>query len=343
MPPVATRICPQCGAPLDEQDRFCGVCGAVEATSRPPPLPPQSRDQFLCDNCGAKIRVSPNQRSYTCEHCGSTYVFDFAPEAAGRQPPEFVLGFAITPEKARQILLHWANQRGSFWARSLQEALKRATIRGVYLPFWSFSMLVESDWTASIGEYWYRTETYTTIEDGKPVTRTRQVRETEWWPLAGKYHQYLSGYLISASRNLPQPVADQLLPYHLPALRRYDPAFLAGWPAEEYALDHVEAEGICKDYFQSYQAQCVAQFLPGDTYANLSVDTTFRDEASDLILLPVYMIRYEYRGRPYRLWMNGQTGKIAGELPPFWLTTVLWALAIMGGLGVAIYILAQLL
>lgn len=338
-PAVQTDACPHCGAPVEPDDKYCPACGAAQVVRAELAAPKTIPDRVSCDNCGAEIRLAPNQRSYTCEYCGSTYVFDFAPEVTGRQPPEFVLGFAISPGKAREILLNWVRQEKQWVSRGVREAIQQAEIRGVYLPFWSFSMLAESRWQATIGEYWYRTETYTTYENGKLVTKTRRVRETEWWPLSGKYHQYLSGYLISASRSVPQSFADRLLPYHLAGLRRYDPSYLAGWACEEYTLERPQAESLCKEYFRKYQTECIGAFLPGDTYRGLVVETDFSQESSDLILLPVYNIRFKYRGKEYRLWMNGQTGKIVGELPQSWLVPVVVIIAVLGAAALAAYLL----
>ncbi|MGQ9505453.1 MAG: zinc ribbon domain-containing protein [Thermogutta sp.] len=338
-PAVQTDVCPRCGAPVEHDDKFCPACGAPQIARAEVVKGPQLPQRVTCDNCGAEIHLAANQRSYTCEYCGSTYVFDFAPEVTGRQPPEFVLGFTIPPEKARAILAEWVRGKERWITRSIREAIQRAVIRGVYLPFWSFSMSAESSWRATIGEYWYRTETYTTYENGKLVTKTRQVRETEWWPLSGKYHQYLSGYLISASQKVPQNWADQLMPYHLAGLRRYDPSYLAGWACEEYTMERAQAEALCKEYFREYQTKCIAEFLPGDTYRGLTVQTQFAREDSDLILLPVYNIRFKYRNKEYRLWMNGQTGKIVGELPTSWTVPILVILAILAVVLAAYFLL----
>jgi len=63
----------------------------------------------------------------------------------------------------------------------------------------------------------------------------------------------------------------------------------------------------------------VAGFLPGDTYRNLAVQTEFSQVNSDLILLPVYVLGYRYKGKLYRFMINGQTGKTIGEKPLSWL------------------------
>ena len=335
MPP-AGEPCAHCGTPLDAADRFCPVCGGRHAAAEPPST--QVAHSFRCSNCGAEIRVEADKRSYVCPFCDSTYVIEFSPDQTRRQEPEFVIPFAVTREQALKLLTSALRKRAGFRSNDLRFSLPAAEIRGVYVPAWSFSVFAESDWSAVIGEYWYRTETYTTMENGKPVTRTRQVRETEWWPLAGRFHQYLSGYLVSGSRGVPQEQLDALQPFHTAAMRRYAPTYLAGWECEEYTVDAAAALEACQRQFAARQFRDVGAFMPGDACRDLQVQTRFRDEASDLILVPVYFIRFQYAGKSYRLLMNGQTGKIVGKMPAYWGSLVGMGILI----GLAVVILAGL-
>ncbi len=204
-------------------------------------------------------------------------------------------------------------------------------LRGVYLPFWRFTMRAESQWSAQIGEYWYRTETYTTTDaKGNMQTRTRRVQETEWWNLSGRHHLYHRDYLISGSKGLPQTQAHRIFPYNLPALKRYDASYLAGWITEEYSIEKEMAHKTCQQEFYRRESAAVAAFLPGDTHRDLRVSTRFSGVTSDLCLLPVYLLSYRHQDKVYRFLVNGQTGKIAGDKP--WSKQRIWA-AVGIGLG----------
>ena len=167
--------CKVCGGLVEPGDKFCHACGAVQETASAA-APVVEQKHFRCQNCSAEIAVDPGQRSFTCPFCDSTYVVELPPTESGREPPEFVIGFAVTPQAAVEKFQAWLRQNGWFRPSDLRMAQIQDKMRGVYLPFWSFSMLAESRWSSQIGEYWYRTETYTVVEDGKTVTRTRQVQ-----------------------------------------------------------------------------------------------------------------------------------------------------------------------
>jgi predicted RNA-binding Zn-ribbon protein involved in translation (DUF1610 family) len=311
----AGKLCAACGTPVEPLDKFCPACGTANPDFLPRADRPQSK-YLKCQQCGAEVATDPNQRSYVCPFCDSTYVMEFSPEQTGRQPPEFVIGFAITPEQAQESFRQWL--QGSSWFRpgDLAVASVADKLKGIYLPFWSFTMLAQSRWQAQIGEHWYRTETYTTTDaKGNVHTHTRQVQETEWWPLAGRHHHYYSGYLVSGSGGLSQDQSLRIQPFNLPALKRYEPFFLAGWLAEEYSVARDEALQICQAEFQRREEHNIASFLPGDTHRGLATSTEFSQVSSDLCLLPIYILSYRYRDHIYRFLLNGQTGKMAGDKP----------------------------
>lgn len=312
-PPPHGHACPRCGSPVEDGDQFCNACGAPQEVAAHPDAP--AMRSIECKNCGSLLNIPADERSITCPFCDSNYVVDLPATASDRQPPEFVLGFAVTPEQALEKFREWLKTGGMFRPGDLHQAKIEDKLRGVYLPFWSFSMLAQSNWSAEIGEYWYRTETYTVTVNGKTEMRTRQVRETEWWPLRGRHHRYYSGYLVSASRGLPQQYAEQIKPYRMEALKRYQPYFLAGWLSEEYSVERDDALTICQQEFCRREQDNVGHFMPGDTHNSLAVTTDYSDINSDLILLPVYLLSYRYGEKLYRFLLNGQTGKTAGDRP----------------------------
>ena len=120
---------------------------------------------------------------------------------------------------------------------------------------------------------------------------------------------------MSGSKSLAQKEADQIKPYQLPAIKRYEPYFLAGWLCEEYSIPHQDALGTCQEVFLQREHSNVSAFMPGDTHRNLEVNTWFSYIHSDLCLLPAYVWSYRYRDELYRFVVNGQTGRVTGQKP----------------------------
>jgi hypothetical protein len=282
---------------------------------------------FRCNNCGSEVDAGSDQRSLRCPFCDSTYVAELPIDQRTSQRPEFIIGFEITKEKAQDMFFAWLGKNSFFRPGDLQSKAVTDKQQGIYIPFWHFSMMAMSQWSAQIGEYWYRTETYTVKDsDGKTRQMTRVVRETEWWPLSGIYRKYYSGYMVSASKGLPQNEALAIQPYQLSKMMRYRPMYLAGWMAEEYSISREAALNVTQQEFRNRDRAAIANFLPGDTNSGLTVQTDLDVGGSDLILLPVHVLSYRYRDRVYRFLVNGQTGKTYGEKP--WSSSRIAAVAI---------------
>lgn len=323
--PDVGKPCPACSCPREGSSKFCVACGApLETPDSPVTLSGRSGSDatalphhtFRCQGCGSEVATSLEQRSYVCPFCSSAYVVELPVVRSGRQRPEFVIGFAVSAEQAKEKFFEWLGKNSWFRPSDLANRAIAEKQKGVYLPFWHFSMLAESVWSATIGEYWYRTETYTTRDsNGKMVTRTRQVRETEWWPLHGKHHKYYFGYMIPATKGITAKEASAIQPYQLSALARYRPYFLAGWMAEEYSIPIDDGIQRCQEEFRQRQIREIERFLPGDTFRSLNVTTELAVNGSDLILLPVHVLSYRYRNKQYRFLVNGQTGRAIGEKP----------------------------
>ena len=371
-PPPSGAPCPNCGCPVEASDKFCPACGTPNAVTTSHPAEqssstrkaPVGEDEdivaadvvaaksqgensaaltenqrhFRCEQCGAEVMVDPQQRSYICAFCDSNYVAEFTRDTANRQSPEFIIGFAVTPEQARDKFRAWIRSNAWFNPGDLPITAVEDKQRGMYLPFWSFPMFAASEWNASIGEYWQRTETYTEMENGKLVTKTRTVTETEWWPLQGRHHHFYNGYLVSGSKGLTQAEAHTIMPYNLPALKRYEPYFLAGWICEEYSIDRDTALQMSQHEYNERERRNISAFLPGDTSSQLNVETKFRHVSSDLCLLPLYVLSYRYQNKLYRFLVNGQTGKCDGQKPLSWSR-----IAIAIGIGLFVFVVALLI
>ncbi len=361
-----SRFCVACGIPFDPPTNIPSPAPppvsvpsrtGVPNTNRPsiPPSQPTSlpsstskgttlgpalngaSTSFRCQSCGSEIDVSQNQRSLRCPFCDSTYVIELSDSERTKQRPEFVIGFAISKEKAQELFFEWLGRNSFFRPGDLRDKALTDKQQGVYIPFWHFSMVTQSDWSAQIGEYWYRTETYTVRDaDGKTKTMTRTVQETEWWPLGGVFRRYYSGYMVSASKGLPQQEASAIQPYQLSAMVRYRPMYIAGWLSEEYSVSREQALAVTKSEFESRERRGIEQFLPGDTHSGLTVSTQLQVGDSDLVLLPVHVLSYRYRDRAYRFLVNGQTGKIYGEKP--WSAARITAIVVAAGILVLVLV-----
>ncbi len=284
-----------------------------------------------CQSCQAISVLDPQRQAQRCEFCGSAQLVPYE-QTKDAFRPESVLPFKISEDKARDGIRAWY---GKLWLAP--NALKRAaltdTVKGVYLPYWTFDAHVDATWTAEAGHYYYTTETYS---DGSGRTQSRQVQHVRWEPAAGAVQHFFDDDLVCASVGVHPELLRGIEPYPTSELKPYDPGFVAGWVVERYQIDLVAAAKAARDAMDVKLRQLCAQQIPGDTYRNLDVRANYSGQTFKHILAPVWLLSYNYGARAFQAVMNGFTGAIRGEYPKSWIKVTLLVIAIIVAVIVAL-------
>ncbi len=279
--------------------------------------------QVRCQSCNAISVVDPKRQAQTCEFCGSAQLVPYE-ETKPAFRPESVLPFTVSEPAARDRIRAWY---GKLWLAP--GALKRRaltdTVRGVYLPYWTFDAHVDAAWTAEAGYYYYTTESY--VENGQ--MRTRQVQHVRWEPAAGRLEHFFDDDLVCASIGVHPNLLRGIEPFPTEQLRAYDAAYVAGWVVERYQIDLVAAAQRARDAMDAKLREISARQIPGDTYRNLDVRASYAGQTFKHILAPVWLLSYTYGRNAYQCAMNGVTGAIAGEYPKSAWKIALIVLAIL--------------
>ncbi len=265
--------------------------------------------QVRCQSCNAICVLDPARQAQNCEFCGSAQLVPYE-ETEPAFRPESVLPFTVSEQQARDNIRAWY---GRLWLAP--NALKRRaltdTVKGVYLPYWTFDAQVHADWTAEAGHYYYTQETV--LVDGKP--QLRRVQHVRWEPAAGSLDHFFDDDLVCASVGVHPQLVRGIEPFPTKDLKTYAPGYVAGWVVERYQIDLVGAAQRARDAMNAkLEALCAAQ-VPGDTYRNLAVRSDWSGQTFKHILAPVWLLQYTYGARAFQCAMNGVTGVIRGEYP----------------------------
>ena len=262
-----------------------------------------------CQSCNAISVLDPMRQAQNCEFCGAAQLVPYEETKAAFRP-ESVLPFKLSESAARDAIRAWY---GKLWLAP--SALKRRamtdTVRGVYLPYWTFDARVNAEWTAEAGHYYYTTESYS--EGGQ--TRTREVQHVRWEPAAGRVQHFFDDDLVCASVGVHPELLRGIEPFPTQELRAYDAGYVAGWVVERYQIDLIAAAQRARDAMDAkVQAMC-AQQIPGDTFRNLVVRSDYSGQTFKHILAPVWLLTYTYGARAFQCALNGVTGVVRGEYP----------------------------
>ncbi len=290
------------------------------------------RHEVKCQNCHA-ISVFVNGKvADRCDFCGSPAIVTHE-EMRDAITPQSLLPFRISESQVRDVLRTWYRSRW-FAPNRLKRAAATDTLKGVYLPYWTFDARAHSRWQAESGRYYYTTE-MARGTDGR--METRRVQHVQWIPSFGELEHLFDDELVPGTVGIHGKLLKRIEPFPTTTdLKAYSPDYVRGWTVERYQVDLREATTQGRQQMQlSMEALCSRE-VPGDTHRNLRVETRFDDCTFKHVLVPIWLVRYDYGARNFQVLVNGYTGKVAGEQPWSWVKialAVLLVLAVLAGLS----------
>ena len=331
-------VCPFCGTESPAELAADGVLVEHDLGAALRAIPDAARGfaaasrQVCCQSCNAISVLDPSRQAQNCAFCGSAQLVPYV-ETKPAFAPESVLPFRRSETEARDGIRAWYRRLWLAPSRLKSRALTD-TVRGVYLPYWTFDAEVEADWTADAGHYYYETETY--VVNGQ--TRTRQVQRIRWEPAAGHVSHFFDDDLVCASVGVQAALVRGIEPFPTHGAKPYDAGYVAGWVVERYQIDLIGAAQRARAAMDAKLRALCAQQIPGDTYRNLVVHPDYSHQTFKHTLAPVWLLSYTYGARRFQCLMNGVTGAVRGEYPKSPWKVALLVLAIL----VAVVILMSL-
>jgi hypothetical protein len=287
-----------------------------------------------CQSCQAISVFDATRVGQRCDFCGSSALVPYE-EVKEALRPESLLPFKVSETQVRDVLKRWVASRW-FAPNRLKGSAVTDTVKGLYIPYWTFDAQVNASWTAESGYYYYETETY---RDAEGKTQTRQVRKVRWQWTSGAVSHFFDDELVCASRGVERRLVTGIEPFPTKELVAYNPGYLAGWVVERYQIDLLSAAQAARERMDGATRSLCAQQVPGDTHRNLSVKAAYSRQTFKHILAPIWLLTYRYGAKGFQVAVNGYTGAIAGDYPKSWvkiLFAVLVLLTVAAVLGLLV-------
>jgi len=267
-----------------------------------------------CKNCGAHQHIEEHYKSLHCIYCSMPLIVEETYKEEWIVPGA-VLPFQIDQKKAHEVFKKWV--KGLWFAPN---KLKKATLdpqntKGLYAPYWTFDAQLFANYTGQRGVYYYVTKT---VGSGKS-RRTVTERRTRWHPASGTIKGFIDDTLAKASKQKMGIIPIKIAHWNLKLLQPFDSSYLSGFVTEKYTIPlkngHLEAQKEAREV----AGRWVKRDIGGDTQRISSLDMKLSEETFKHILLPVYISAYSFKEKRYNFFVNGQTGKLAGQRPySFW-------------------------
>ncbi|HVG84490.1 MAG TPA: hypothetical protein VM820_08220 [Vicinamibacterales bacterium] len=269
-----------------------------------------ARRSVQCQSCRAVMVFDPARVGQNCEFCGSPALVDYE-EIKSPIRPQGVLPFRIDRNRVRDDIRAWWRSKWFAPGRLARAALVD-TIHSLYIPYWTFDANVHCPWEAEAGYHYYVSVEGT---DSKGNRVVRQEQRTRWEPASGVVDHAFDDDPVPGTQGLPISLLRQVEPFPTQEVVPYDTAFLSGHVVEHYKVVLLEAAEQSHQQMLAALERLCGEQVPGDTHRNLRIFPTFSARTFKHVLVPIWLLTYNYGAKAFQVIVNGYTGKIAGKYP----------------------------
>lgn len=256
---------------------------------------------YECSHCGAEVITARSTIATTCAFCGRA--ISMTNKLVGDFKPDSVIPFLIDEEKAKEIYKDYCKQ-AVLSPKEFKEKSQIDKMKGIFVPVWLHSFQIDANACLNC-------ENVTSSRRGDDKIVAHHMFRVEM-KTSGAFESIPADGLKKLDNNL----MNALEPYDYSKLSDFNPAYMAGFYAEEYDEDKDKTIVYAKERANSAMKKNIVD--NAGTYAVKVIDTyneSCSGEKSKYTMIPVWLMNVTYKNEDYQLAINGETGKIAGKLP----------------------------
>lgn len=311
--------CPACGAALkfdaEKQDFTCEYCDSVfkeedffnadetlgvDAVKAVEKESLENAVLYICPSCGAQIVTDETTAATTCYYCSNPVVL--SGELSGELKPDYIIPFKIDKDGAIQKFKELCGKK-KFLPKDFISDSRLEEIKGVYFPYW----YVDCQTNGHINATSKQVRSWTVGD----------MRHTET-TVMGHYRQgnmTVCNMPEAALKNKDKDILKYVCPFDCAGFVPFSMSYLSGYFAERR---NVESDEIKEQVAEKIKGFSREKLKSSINYVSVSVKDSSINVGNlswRYNLLPVWVLNYKHKDKNYIYALNGQTGKVYGELP----------------------------
>lgn len=249
----------------------------------------------------------------------------------GALKPDCVIPFKLDKNAAIAALKkHYEGKR--LLPKVFKDENHLQEMQGIYVPVWLFDAKAEADVR-------YKATQVRAWSDSR-----YDYTQTSYFTLSRSGQLGFSCIPVDGSTKMDDAMMEAIEPYDISQAVDFQTAYLAGYLADKYDVDAEESihranERIKKSTEDAFAATALGytSVIPEFSSVRLSQGQT------RYALYPVWLLNTKWNGEQYTFAMNGQTGKLVGNLPMDKAAYNKWFSGIAAVVSAAVFVLSYLL
>lgn len=283
-------------------------------------------DMYSCPNCGANIITDPNISTTSCVYCRNTTILKN--KLQGEFNPNYIIPFRHTKEDAIDAFKKLGKSK-ILMPKEFNAKKNINEMSGIYIPFWLY------DYNAS-GEIEADCKRITTWRSGN-----YRYTKTDTYLANRSGSMAFENIPVDGSKRFQNDIMNSIEPFDYKDLKEFNYSYLSGFLSEKYDVTKEEAdEDAILRARNTFINEMKSDIKGYNTVTPIKNNVNLQNTKTSYVLLPVWMLNIKYKEKIYTFAMNGQTGKLVGNIPiDIKKAVILWILifAITFGIVFAIY------
>ena len=283
---------------------------------------------YCCNSCGGEVVADETTGATECPFCGNPVIM--TGQFAGSLRPDLVIPFQMDKKAAMTILLN--HYKGKvLLPKVFKDENHVKEVKGIYVPVWLFDADADAhvQYKTTRIRHWSDSNYRYTETNHYMVTRAGDI---------GFQHVPVDG-----SSKMDDTLMESIEPFDIRGAVDFRTAYLSGYLADKYDVDATASIGRANERIKRSTEEAFAATVTGyNTVVPVSSNIKLNNSKAKYALFPVWMLNTQWKGKKFTFAINGQTGKIAGDLPmdmgAFWR----WLLGVSGAVSAAVFAISYL-
>ncbi len=256
---------------------------------------------YECKNCGGEVVGDQTMASTKCPYCDNPIVISSKFE--GSLKPDLVIPFKLDRKAAEQKLRNHVNS-----IKLAPAAFKSGNhikeLKGIYVPFWLFDAQCHAS------------ARFEATKVHKSSDASYDYTETEYYDLLREGDMVFANVPADASKQMDDNLMDSIEPYDVSAAVPYSSAYMAGYMANKYDVSPAECQVRADERMQQTAKDLLKNEVKGYNSVRETAGNFYKYNGYyKYALYPVWILNTVWNGNKYVFAMNGQTGKLVGDVP----------------------------
>ena len=284
---------------------------------------------YVCKSCGGEIACDENTAATSCPFCGNPVVM--MGQFSGALKPDYVIPFKLDKGAAKAALKkHYEGKK--LLPKVFKEQNHINEVKGVYVPFWLF------DAGANVNMRYRATKVRMWSDNRYDYT------ETSFFAVSRGGNIGFEGVPVDGSTKMPDDLMESLEPFDFSEAVDFQTAYLAGYLADKYDVEAEESIERANERIRKSAEDAFERTVKGYTTVTKEAGSIrLQDGKVRYALFPVWLLSTKWNGQNYLFAMNGQNGKMVGDLPMDKAAYKRWLFGLTGIMTAALFAVSYII